>query len=1094
MSMNGTHRNSNQRITLDELYLAYRKAKIDLYYSSYRRIEDLSKWEKNLEANLQKLQEKINCPDLDDYLELPEFVGGVTYHPKNLDSCPTCPESTGDSSQMQDDETDDSNLIIFGDEGEGKELTQDCRQLSFRLLERCSVGFHVLSALWVAKVGEKLEKQRSNSLYSNYVRRSRDNEYNAAALGTYVPYIHGYRRWRDGAVKAAEKLLREETENAVVFQADISNFYYRIDPLFLNSPEVHEIINSLDLDPVAERVHECFKKSLIAWSYDNFEKLEKQIHLGTGTEAKHIGLPGGLSASPILSNLVLAKFDKEVDAQLNPTFYGRYVDDIVIVLRQSEAMKSVGAIRRWITDRVENFTYVSEEKGGGYFRLLPSLLKSTSNRELRFENRKNRILLLNGTSGAMSLELLKQQMEQTSSEWRLMPTLPSQPEELIGEIGTTASGTNKLIPHFGLLEETVVHKNNLSRVFRDLEFYSRNSDASSWYAYRAELYRIAKNSFLRWDCIADHTIYIPRIIRLAVMCKDYEAAIRLLHFIREQIEYLEGCQVAVSGFSIDKSETAVIFREWKNSLFSEIKSLIDAISPLEIDVSQRLNLFDALTLFRKVKGQVRAGDRLPELTEADYANKFDFNFATLFLQDLALYPFRESLAPMRTARTDLLGLSRFFKRVFDNEDIHINRAIVSWNGPEFNSLSRFVSGIKSFITALKEDGQDLVREMYPDHPEFFGALMFPTRALYSSQIMSWTSQFASKATSAELEPLNFDRLVEWVSVLRGYNLAGFVEKSRGRFKFTEDKIYVCNPRIDVKKDPIKIAVASLETKNGDWERAAWGQHRMDRTRLEQFTRLVNDILRVEYNIPKYVLLPELSIPPSWFEELSYNLAKRGINLIGGVEYQQASPKKVRNQVWASLIDYSFGFPISSIYRQDKQSPAVGEARKLTALGGLSLSPEIPFSNISGFRSPPIIQHGNFRFSILVCSELTNIQYKSSLRGKIDCLFVVEWNRDINTFNDLVNAAGWDIHSYVVQSNNRQYGDSRIRAPYKDQHRRDIVRIRGGLHDHFVVGAIDVKGLRAFQTKASSLNAVFKPTPDGFGEDMDRDRSVIPESN
>ena len=107
--------------------------------------------------------------------------------------------------------------------------------------------------------------------------------------------------------------------------------------------------------------------------------------------------------------------------------------------------------------------------------------------------------------------------------------------------------------------------------------------------------------------------------------------------------------------------------------------------------------------------------------------------------------------------------------------------------------------------------------------------------------------------------------------------------------------------------------------------------------------------------------------------------------------------------------------------------------------------------------------------------------------------MVEWNRDINTFNDLVNAAGWDIHSYVVQSNNRQYGDSRIRAPYKEQYRRDIVRIRGGLHDHFVVGSIDVKGLRAFQSKTSSLSNVFKPTPDGFSEDMDGSRIAIPES-
>ena len=48
--------------------------------------------------------------------------------------------------------------------------------------------------------------------------------------------------------------------------------------------------------------------------------------------------------------------------------------------------------------------------------------------------------------------------------------------------------------------------------------------------------------------------------------------------------------------------------------------------------------------------------------------------------------------------------------------------------------------------------------------------------------------------------------------------------------------------------------------------------------------------------------------------------------------------------------------------------------------------------------PPIIQHGDFRFALLVCSELTNISYRAALRGKVDALFVPEWNPDTETFN------------------------------------------------------------------------------------------------
>ena len=1092
MSVHTAAENSNQLVTIDELYLAYRKAKVDLYYSSYKRIHDLSRWERDLDKNLRNLQSKINGKDLSNDFGERKFVGGVTYLPKSLTSFTSQNGSIEEPNPtLGSEKVGDSGLINLGVESQSEDPTPKGSHLTFRLLENCSIGFHVLSALWVAKVGEKLEKRRSSHLYSNHVRRSRNGDYNAAALGTFVPYIHGYRRWRDGAVKAADQLVTEDNESAIVFQADISNFYYRIDPKFLDSPAMGELIESLELNEAEKRVHECFKISLEAWSYDNFEKLAKENQLDTEAEAKHIGLPGGLSASPILSNLVLEEFDENVDAQINPTFYGRYVDDIVIVLRQSKAMKDITSLRKWITARIRNFTYENTEANGGFFKLCPSILEDTSTPELRFENRKNRVLLLGGTPGAMSLELLRQQMAQTSSEWRLMPTLPDPPKALIGEIATNG-GTNNLIPHLGLLEEVTVHKNNLSRVLRDFEFYSRNSDAVSWRDYRTELYQIARSSFFKWNNIAEYSVYIPRILRLALICGDYDDAASLLQFIRGQLETLQVCDVKVSGFAAKNS--VAIFEGWKNSLFLEIKSLIYAISPLKIGVAQRLNLFDALTSIQNEARQPRAGAPLRERSEASYAAKFEIEFTTLFLQDLALEPFRDCLAPSRTFRVDIHQLTQFFKDVFLRRHNSFENMIVNWHELDFQSLSSFVKGIRGFVEALQKEHQIFVCEMYSERPEIFGSLMFPTRAPYSSQIMTWTSQFAAKDIDLpEDEIACFNQLVEWVSAIRGYNLAGFVESDRGRFKFANGKMQVCNPKVDVSQGAIRIAVVSLETKRGDLELAAWGKHRMDKARLEQFTSLVNSILRVRDNVPKYVLFPELSIPPVWFEELAYSLAKRGINLIGGVEYQQSGSSSVCNQVWASLIDYSFGFPIFSIYRQDKQSPAVGEARNLSAIKGLSLLPENHFPETSTGPCPPIIQHGNFRFSILVCSELTNIHYKASLRGKIDCLFVVEWNRDINTFNDLVNAAGWDIHSYVVQSNNRQYGDSRIRAPYKEQYRRDIVRIRGGLHDHFVVGSIDVKGLRAFQSKTSSLSNVFKPTPDGFSEDMDGSRIAIPES-
>jgi hypothetical protein len=96
------------------------------------------------------------------------------------------------------------------------------------------------------------------------------------------------------------------------------------------------------------------------------------------------------------------------------------------------------------------------------------------------------------------------------------------------------------------------------------------------------------------------------------------------------------------------------------------------------------------------------------------------------------------------------------------------------------------------------------------------------------------------------------------------------------------------------------------------------------------------------------------------------------------------------------------------------------------------------------------------------------------------LFVVEWNSDIETFSFLVESTAHDLHAYIVQVNNRQFGDSRVRVPRKRDYERDVVRVRGGEADYFVVAVLDVTSLRRFQRKpVFGEEALYKPTPVGF---------------
>ena len=52
------------------------------------------------------------------------------------------------------------------------------------------------------------------------------------------------------------------------------------------------------------------------------------------------------------------------------------------------------------------------------------------------------------------------------------------------------------------------------------------------------------------------------------------------------------------------------------------------------------------------------------------------------------------------------------------------------------------------------------------------------------------------------------------------------------------------------------------------------------------------------------------------------------------------------------------------------------------------------------------------------------------------------------------------------------GDSRIRAPYKDRWKRNLLRVKGGNHDYCITGEIDVQALRRFQSNHRSPDKPF----------------------
>ena len=183
-----------------------------------------------------------------------------------------------------------------------------------RLIANVPVAFHVITTLWFNKIGEKFDRLLSNNSYGNRIRRHKDQTPNLNALGSFKPYLHHYQAWRDNGLKAIRENLKHE-KSIVAVTADFVAFYHNISADFIVSDT---FLKELGITLSSE------EKNFTSLIVEMLSKWAKSTPLGRG-------LPVGCSISAVIANTALIFFDRCIEKDLVPLYYGRYVDDFVIV-------------------------------------------------------------------------------------------------------------------------------------------------------------------------------------------------------------------------------------------------------------------------------------------------------------------------------------------------------------------------------------------------------------------------------------------------------------------------------------------------------------------------------------------------------------------------------------------------------------------------------------------------------------------------------------------------------------------------------------------------------------------------------------------
>ena len=256
----------------------------------------------------------------------------------------------------------------------------------------------------------------------------------------------------------------------------------------------------------------------------------------------------------------------------------------------------------------------------------------------------------------------------------------------------------------------------------------------------------------------------------------------------------------------------------------------------------------------------------------------------------------------------------------------------------------------------------------------------------------------------------------------------------------------------------------------------------------------NHLMPIDHNIYKILneaknekidmlIFPEISIPLNLILQMIRFSKKHNIAIIGGIEHFNRNDK-VYNYLAAILpevYDTFINFRLKKAYSPEETLLIEGNNKK------------VPYEESKEEIQNIFIWLGAY-FSLFNCFELTDIQSRGLLRGKIDVLFASVFNRDLNYFEDILDSTSRDLHCYAVQVNASQYGDSKIVQP-KKQYEKDILKIKGGENASLLVGEINIDALRSFQLKnhlgqKNVIKGKYKYTPPGLNtEDVKKRKKM-----
>ncbi|MCE0493125.1 RNA-directed DNA polymerase [Vibrio salinus] len=184
-----------------------------------------------------------------------------------------------------------------------------------------------------------------------------------------------------------------------------------------------------------------------------------------------------------------------------------------------------------------------------------------------------------------------------------------------------------------------------------------------------------------------------------------------------------------------------------------------------------------------------------------------------------------------------------------------------------------------------------------------------------------------------------------------------------------------------------------------------------------------------------IVWPELSVSPDDLDILERLSDKTGAIIFAGIGFSHIKNARELNNAAIWIIPNKSSSGRRFIKRlQGKQNMTVGELSKIT--------PWRPYQLIVELIHPAFENQEGFKLTGSICYDATDIKLSADLKDKSHAYIVSAMNKDVGTFDSMVDALFYHMYQYVVLVNSGEYGGSVAKAPYKEKFDKLITHTHG----------------------------------------------------